>query len=38
MEDDVTKVRISKSDITTGDEIPGAKLSIIDEAGKVVET
>ena len=38
MEDDVTKVRISKSDITTGGEIPGAKLSIIDEAGKVVET
>jgi hypothetical protein len=38
MEDDVTKVCISKSDITTGGEIPGAKLSIIDEAGKVVET
>ena len=38
MEDDVTKVRLSKSDITDGKPVIGAKLSIIDEAGKVVET
>ena len=38
MEDDVTKVSLSKSDITTGKEIPGAKLTILDEAGKPVET
>jgi len=38
MEDDVTKVRLSKSDITTGKEVPGAKLTILDESGKVVET
>ena len=38
MEDDVTKVYLSKSDITDGKPVIGAKLSIIDEAGKVVET
>ena len=38
MEDDVTKVRLTKSDITDGKPVIGAKLSIIDEAGKVVET
>lgn len=38
MEDDVTKVRLSKSDITDGKTVIGAKLSIIDETGKVVET
>ena len=38
MEDDVTKVRLSKSDITTGKEVPGAKLTILDEAGKAVES
>ena len=38
MEDDVTKVRLSKSDITDGKPVIGAKLSILDEAGKVVET
>ena len=38
MEDDVTKVRLSKSDIATGKEVPGAKLTILDEGGKVVET
>ena len=38
MEDDVTKVYLSKSDITTGKEVPGAKLTILNEEGKVVET
>ena len=38
MEDDVTKVRISKTDITTCEEIPGAKLTIFDEEGNVVKT
>ena len=38
MEDDVTKVRLTKSDITDGKPVIGAKLSIINEAGKVVET
>ena len=38
MEDDVTKVRLSKSDITTGEELPGAKLTILNEEGKTVDT
>lgn len=37
MKDDVTKVEISKQDIS-GKELPGAKLSIIDADGKVVES
>ena len=37
MVDDTTKVRISKRDITTGEELPGATLQIIDENGNVVE-
>jgi len=37
MVDDMTKVRISKRDITTGEELPGATLQIIDENGNVVE-
>lgn len=37
MVDDTTKVRISKQDITTGEELPGATLQIIDEDGNVVE-
>ena len=37
MEDDVTKVEISKTDITGDTEIEGAKLTITDESGKVVE-
>ena len=36
MIDDVTKVRISKQDITTGEELPGAKLQIIDKDGNVI--
>ena len=37
MVDDTTKVKISKQDMTTGKELPGAKLQVIDEKGKVVE-
>ena len=37
MVDDTTKVRISKRDITTVEELPGATLQIIDENGNVVE-
>ena len=37
MKDDTTKVRISKKDITTDDELPGATLQIIDENGNIVE-
>lgn len=36
MKDDVTKVEISKTDIA-GKELPGAKLTILDENGEVVE-
>ena len=38
MLDDVTKVEISKQDITTEKELPGAKLIIRDEQGKEVES
>lgn len=37
MVDDTTKARISKQDVTTGKELPGATLQIIDENGNVVE-
>ena len=37
MIDDTTKVQISKQDITTGEELPGATLQIINEDGNVVE-
>ena len=37
MVDDTTKVKISKRDITTDKELPGATLQIIDEDGNVVE-
>ena len=37
MIDDTTKVQISKQDITTGEELPGAKLQVIDRDGNVVE-
>ena len=37
MKDDVTKVEISKQDIA-GKELPGAKLTILDKDGKVVES
>jgi len=38
MKDDVTKVEISKTDITTGKELPGAKLTILDKDGNVLES
>ncbi|MCI6767635.1 MAG: SpaA isopeptide-forming pilin-related protein [Porcincola intestinalis] len=38
MKDDVTKVEISKMDITSRKELPGAKLTILDKDGKVVES
>lgn len=38
MEDDVTKVEISKTDITDSKEVPGAKLTVLDKDGKVVES
>ena len=38
MEDDVSKVEISKTDITGKKELPGAKLTILDSEGKVVES
>lgn len=37
MKDDHTKVSISKTDITDGKEIQGAKLQILDKDGNVVE-
>ena len=37
MEDDFTKVEISKTDIATGEELPGATLQIIDKDGKIIE-
>lgn len=37
MKDDVTKVEISKTDIA-GKDLPGAKLTILDENGEVVES
>ena len=37
MKDDVTKVEITKQDIS-GKELPGAKLMILDKDGKVVES
>lgn len=37
MRDDVTKVTVSKTDITGKTELKGAKLQVIDKNGKVVE-
>ncbi len=37
MQDDHTKVSISKTDIANGEEVEGAKLQIIDKDGNVVE-
>ena len=38
MKDDVTKVEISKTDITGETEIPGAKLTVLDKDDQVVES
>lgn len=37
MVDDTTKVQISKQDITTGEELPGATIQIIDKDGNIVD-
>ena len=37
IEDEPTTVEITKSDITTGKEIPGCKLKVVDEEGNVVD-
>lgn len=37
MKDDVTKVEISKTDLTGSQEVPGARLTILDEDDQVVE-
>ncbi|MBO5005211.1 MAG: hypothetical protein J6D03_08245 [Clostridia bacterium] len=37
MKDDYTKVQIKKTDITTGKDVIGATLQILDENGEVVE-
>lgn len=36
-EDEPTTVEITKSDLTTGKELPGASLKVIDEAGNVID-
>lgn len=38
MKDDVTKVEITKTDMTGTEQVVGAKLTVTDKAGKVVET
>ena len=38
VEDDFTKVMLSKRDITTEEEVPGAHLSVLDAEGDVVES
>ena len=37
MKDDYTKVHVSKQDMTTSKEIPGAHLTLFDKDGKVIE-
>ncbi len=37
MEDDVTKVEVSKVDITTGEEVEGARLQVTDAKGTVID-
>jgi hypothetical protein len=37
MEDDTTKVKISKVDITNDEELTGAELVILDEDGNIVD-
>lgn len=38
MKDDVTKIDISKQDITSGKELPGAQLTVKDKDGNVIES
>ncbi len=37
MQDEYSEVEISKQDITTGEELPGATLQVMDESGNVVD-
>ena len=37
MKDKPTHVEITKSEMTTGKELPGAKLELIDESGNIIE-
>ncbi len=37
MRDDITRVEISKKDLTTGEELPGASLQVTDGSGKVID-
>ena len=37
MKDDITKVEVSKVDITTGEEVEGARLQVTDEKGSVMD-
>ena len=37
MRDDITKVQISKKDLTTNEELPGAELIITDEKGSEID-
>lgn len=36
--DQITKVTISKTDITTGEELPGNRLEVIDKDGNVIDS
>ena len=38
VEDTITKVKISKTDVTGDEELPGATLQILDAEGNVVKT
>ena len=37
MKDECSKVEISKTDLTTGKELEGAKLQVLDKDGKILE-
>ena len=37
MQDDITKVQISKKDLTTNEELPGAELTLTDEKGNEID-
>lgn len=37
MKDDITRFEISKTDITTGEELPGARLQVTDKNGTVID-
>ena len=37
MRDDITKVQISKKDLTTNEELPGAELTLTDEKGNEID-